>query len=291
MRDGVPGLALLYYALPLAVVTGLCALQCGLAALRRRRTAARVWLAAALACGAWWGAAEWRGGNPSAADAGVRVVFWNVCRGNAGWDGIAQRIAGFQPDIVALVEAGAPTDDLQDLWKRYCPGYEVAYLGDGMLCLVRGSCVAVRERRLDGYSQARELDVEIDGMELRCLIVDVYADLLYDRRFALEWIAQIADECRDRPLLVLGDFNTPVDSVHFAALRAGHVNAFERAGSGCISTWPMPCPVLSLDQIWCNRYVRPLSCRHEGTLLSDHRCVIVAAAIDSERPRSPPEGT
>jgi endonuclease/exonuclease/phosphatase (EEP) superfamily protein YafD len=110
--------------------------------------------------------------------------------------------------------------------------------------------------------------------------------VLYDRRKALTAIAAMADDTLDRPLLVLGDFNTPTDSVHFADLRRHHANAFEQAGWGCIATWPSVAPVLSLDQIWVNAYLNVENARHPWTTVSDHRPVVVTAIPTAGTPAS-----
>jgi endonuclease/exonuclease/phosphatase (EEP) superfamily protein YafD len=83
----------------------------------------------------------------------------------------------------------------------------------------------------------------------------------------------LAGEHRSEFLIVLGDFNTPADSAFFRPLRAFATNAFEVAGSGCAATWPMPLPVLSLDQMWTTGRLRAVRCEHMLSWRSDHRAV------------------
>ena len=86
------------------------------------------------------------------------------------------------------------------------------------------------------------------------------------------------DEART---ILVGDFNTPLDSAYIAPLRKEMTNAFEASGSGCAATWPMPLPVLSLDQVWTTPSLRPVRCEHFGSWRSDHRAVV--AEIDFVR--------
>lgn len=82
-----------------------------------------------------------------------------------------------------------------------------------------------------------------------------------------------------RNLIVLGDFNTPRESVFFIPLRAEMTHAFEAAGRGLAETWPLPLPMLNLDQIWTNRGLRVRHCEHGYSFRSDHRAVIADFAF------------
>lgn len=275
LRDAVPGLAIVFYALPRGVLTVLALVSALVGVLQRRRNAASTWFGIALAAAVWWWSAEWRSESPPTASGGIRVMYWNICRGHAGWDAIVRQIEFERPDLIALGEAGDHSDDFRALWRERLTQYDISFLGGGMMCLVRGTSSDARVRQIDGRTQVRELDVTIDGTGYRCLIVDVYAHVLYDRRPALAAIARLAEESADVPLLVLGDFNTPLESRHFADLRRRHVNAFEQAGTGYAATWPSFAPVLSLDQAWVNSRVDVWECRHGRTTASDHRPVLL----------------
>lgn len=288
--DAIPGVALAYYALPLVVLAALSLFVALSAVFGKRRRDAVVWLAATSGLVGWHVAANWRFTPTSPQAEGIRVMYWNACRGYGGWDAIIAEIRRHDPDLVALGETEQHSSEFRAMWRRELPQYDISFLGGGMMCLVRGSSSDARVRETDGYSPVRELDVLIAGVEYRCLIVDVYAHLLYDRRRALMAIAALADESSDRRLLILGDFNTPVDSIHFSDLRRNHANAFEQAGQGCIATWPSVAPLLSLDQIWVNPSLEARNCRHVWTVVSDHRPVLATVAPTAATPASPEAG-
>lgn len=283
IRDAVPGLAVLYYMLPRIVLAAL-ALLAGIGTVAsRKRSRSAVWFVIAIVLIVWWHRAEWRAGTESA-ERGLKVMYWNTGRGLGGWDAITHEIEAKQPDLVALGETAHPSDEFREFWRKRFPQYDVSFLGGGMICMVRGSSSDARVPKIDGYTQVREIDATIDGTELRCLIVDVYAFPLYDRRAALTAIAQIAEQSADRPVIILGDFNTPLGSVHLAELRRKHVNAFESAGRGCAATWPAFAPVLSLDQIWANSNVNLLDCHPESTSASDHRPLLATMRAAAGNP-------
>jgi endonuclease/exonuclease/phosphatase (EEP) superfamily protein YafD len=185
----------------------------------------------------------------------------------------------YDADVIVLIEAGDPTDAMRAMWQRQCPGYDVSLLGGGMVCLVRGSSGDAAAPRVDDRSQLRQITVNVRDQELTCLVVDVNSSPFYLRRRPLETIARHADALTDRPVLVLGDFNTPVDSALLGPLRERHANAFEIAGDGYRPTWPVIGPVLALDQIWGNRRIRFDACRHAWSSSSDHRPVVAELTI------------
>lgn len=282
LRDAIPGLAILYYALPRAILIVLALMSAVGALVQHKRKAAIIWGAAAVAIACWWHATEWRTSARQESAGGIRVMDWNVCRGYAGWDAIIRRIEAEQPDLIALGETEHPSNEIRAMWRRRLPQYDISFLGAGMMCLVRGTSGKSRVLQVDDYTQARELDVTIDGRLYRCLIVDVYAHPFYDRRPALVALAALANRSADVPLLILGDFNTPLESRHFTDLRRSHVNAFEQAGSGYVATWPALAPVLSLDHVWANARVDVLECHHGQTGASDHRPVLLTVRQKAE---------
>ncbi len=82
--------------------------------------------------------------------------------------------------------------------------------------------------------------------------------------------------------MLLGDFNTPVDSVWLSAIRARFDNAFEVAGNGILATWPLPLPVLALDQVWVSDQLG-VSCAKIGwSMLSDHRPVFTEIRFEAD---------
>jgi endonuclease/exonuclease/phosphatase family metal-dependent hydrolase len=69
--------------------------------------------------------------------------------------------------------------------------------------------------------------------------------------------------------------------VYIEPLRSELSNTFEKAGKGCGDTWPSFLPVLSLDQIWCGKGLKPVRCSHGVTFRSDHRPVLAELAFSN----------
>jgi endonuclease/exonuclease/phosphatase (EEP) superfamily protein YafD len=118
------------------------------------------------------------------------------------------------------------------------------------------------------------LHVRVRGQELTILQADVNGAPSHSRAIALRRMAELAHSHARERLLVLGDFNTPRDSVHFDAFRAEFISVIDQAGRGLSETWPTPFPMLTIDHLWCSRALRPLSCWIGWPLLSDHRPMV-----------------
>lgn len=187
-----------------------------------------------------------------------------------------QQLHGFDADVIGLVEAGPHTEEMAGLWRNRFPGYQVCGPKMGMVLMAKGVIVEAQSGDLggDGGKYAR-YEVTRDGRVLDALLVDIKSNPLRSRREALTALVQLVEQLADRPLLVMGDFNTPVDSVYVRPLSRLLTNAFESCGNGHYVTWPVPAPVLSLDQVWASPKVNLHTCELAWTWRSDHRPVVV----------------
>jgi endonuclease/exonuclease/phosphatase (EEP) superfamily protein YafD len=143
-----------------------------------------------------------------------------------------------------------------------------------MLCLVRGEIVSIEEGSLGENSYRSLIHARIRDRDLTVLQVDITGFPRVSRRPPLHALTELVGQHRSECLIVLGDFNTPKDSRFIAPLRAEMTNAFEAAGSGYAATWPLPLPVLTLDQIWTTDRLRAVRCEHMISWRSDHRAVV-----------------
>jgi endonuclease/exonuclease/phosphatase (EEP) superfamily protein YafD len=265
IRDAVPLLSTIFYALP--PVVGAAALLGASGTwflLGRRKPAAGV-LAGVLLLGAWQvGISAFRN-VPAPGD--LKLLLWNVKDGSRGWDRLGPEIAARDADLVLLVETGARMPSAE------VPG--LAWVGSAQAKLSVGVRGEVRETELvplaDG-SRAFLARVVVRERPLTLLLVDLAADPLRSRREAFERLDAL--RARVKPDLVAGDFNTPRDSALFDPWRRDLRHAFEAAGDGFDLTWPAPLPVLSIDHAWAGPRLLPRSCRHESSWSSDHRAVV-----------------
>jgi endonuclease/exonuclease/phosphatase (EEP) superfamily protein YafD len=273
LRDRVPGLAALTYATPVCLLALTAAAACALAWLFGRRKLAGLSAAVAVALGAWTLAADvsvhgvTRPGH-------YRGLLWNVANGTRGWGGVTADVRQRDPDVAAFVEIGGASA-LTRGWALAAalPGREVHWWNSAVGIAVRGKIVDTEYHSLGRGSHAGVARVELDGRPLTVVVVHPRSTPTEPRGHVFEALEQVLEPLRGGPLLVMGDFNTPSDSVFFDPMRQSLRSAFETAGTGYAATWPMPLPVLVLDQVWASDSVDVRSCALAGSPASDHRMV------------------
>ena len=275
VRDAQPFWARVFYALPLPLAAALFVVAAMLWLGNRRRAMAGGCLLLSALTALLWTRGAYHTHACATDGAGLRVMTWNTARGLGGWSTVARRVAASDADIIGLVEAGGSGADRREFWAQHFPGYEVHLPGAGLAILTRGHLVQQRMLRLPGSSTCCEAWIEIEGRLMRLLLVDTVVRPFTDRRPVLSQVLELASSSPDTPTFVMGDFNTPVDSVWFEPLRADFVHAFEEAGNGWMATWPVPLPVLALDHVWVSREMRVRCARIGWTWTSDHRPVLV----------------
>ena len=272
VRDHFIGFSTLYYALPLPLLAiATLALSC----LERREWKRMCrWGFCTLLLGLGIVTADWRGLPDRSDTKDLKVVFWNACRIHRGWDEVTAEVRSWDADVVALVEAGiGQREELRQHWKDGCPGYKVSILGAGIVLLTRGEAGKSTVHEFRDGSRARQVTATVNGQSLNLVIVDIQANPFSSRKEPLAELFEAVAPMADRSTLVLGDFNTPADSALLEPMRAKYTMSFDVAGQGYRATWPLPLPVLAIDQVWTSSSVDVTSCKHLWTNASDHRPV------------------
>ena len=128
--------------------------------------------------------------------------------------------------------------------------------------------------KLDGIGAYANFDVTLPRRGFRLVLVDVHADPLMLRKPSLD--EALAHGNHDPQCIIMGDFNTPLESVHFAPYRAAKMqDAFATAGRGFRETWFWGLPVLSLDHVWCGPSWNVVEARKIRDWSSDHDALLV----------------
>ena len=234
----------------------------------------------------------------------IRIVFWNVARPGELPEirPRLEEIRRLDPDIIAIVEATTevsitadrPADRakklgkaFRDEWSAALTGYQYRILPDGMVIAAKGTVRLVGWEELGKATRLATAQVVTRDGIIRLLLADVDANPFLSRAPILHAIEKASRNVRE-PVIVAGDFNTPRDSVQFDMLeRSGFSQAFELAGSGHRSTWPVPVPLMALDHVWL-RGIEPCTVELEQSELSDHKRIVVDLRPRVTRPgRSP----
>jgi vancomycin resistance protein VanJ len=273
IRDRIPGISTIYYATPLPILAvGLAVAGLIAFLVRRPRWAAGSAAGAVVLLAVFLGSSH--RSLAASKDGELRGVLWNVSHGMKGWDRISNGFASRHPDLIAVIEGGTRIGEgRESMFPSVIPDGDARWFKRGMGLAVRGGRILDwKDQSLAGFGRAVFVRTEIRGRPLEVVLVDIDANPFRSRAAAFAALTQSLEEGRGGPRLVVGDFNTPWESVHFDRFRATMHHAFDRAGSGFAPTWPLPLPVLELDHVW-GREVNFTSCAHEDLGASDHRAV------------------
>lgn len=275
LQDRIPWLALFFYALPKPCLAAMALTLCvwPKASIKSRLLA----LSLALFVSGWWWQASWRSGPQTPRRAGaeeVRVLFWNLARPTGLHQGMIEMVNELQPHIAAFVEPGRHIEPLLRDYEARLPGYQAAWMPRGILWLSRTPSRYRERGKLEGTGAFARFDVSGLGPTFPVVVADVFQHPFHSRKGQLDEVLGHSLERTDA--LLAGDFNTPLESVHFTPYRARFTNALEAAEHGFLETWPHGLPLLSLDQVWAGPDWQIVEARKIWrTEHSDHAAIFV----------------
>ncbi|MCA9188469.1 MAG: endonuclease/exonuclease/phosphatase family protein [Pirellulaceae bacterium] len=273
VADWLPLFSVVYYATPWVLVCGASIVAAICSAIAGEPTRVGILLFAVVGSGLFVFQQSWRTNSVSAEDSDLSIFFWNVYGTTQGWDGIVETIRAHDPDIIAISEGGPNRPEKIARYLEAFPEYDGSDLKGGMIILTRGELGAVSYDEFGNHGSMRSANVKINGNTYYLVLVDIDSNPIYSRRRTLLRLASFVEQWEDRRLIVVGDFNTPLDSRHFDPLRRKLHHAFTENGNGWAPTWPLPIPMLELDHVWSNDRVMITECQHLWTNNSDHRPV------------------
>jgi endonuclease/exonuclease/phosphatase (EEP) superfamily protein YafD len=232
----------------------------------------------------------------------LRVVSANVQGYKPDFASVLQEISRFKPDIVALQEARGEDPLLREFfpdWHRL----QVDYYWIGSRYPLR----LVQECDTEAFHRTGGLLVEIETPRGPVLLANVHqmtarrglkdlsgtelmrgsaqSDLEHFQTLRQMEANELRDHIQrhlgDRPLIVVGDFNTPASSSLFQQTWGDLVSAFDVAGVGYGYTspvkpqkyWISHLPWARIDHILCSADWQIRWCRVGHSRGSDHHCI------------------
>lgn len=187
----------------------------------------------------------------------LEIVFWNANhrRGFSDAMGVNEGV----PDVLILVECHE--FKLRNV-KQQFPEYHVETFNAEIAIL---SKTPIENTQLVSEKH-RPVIVNFRTLGHNFSIVDVPASLALPRKPMLDFAFEHAKNSD----VVLGDFNTPLESVHFDSFKQNFQHAFKKRGKGFTETWFWGWPILSLDHIWVTDKTTILSAEKINSPQSDH---------------------
>lgn len=200
------------------------------------------------------------------------VIFWNAAdKPKIPMEILTENIKKIQPDIIALVETEyASEEDIQKLSKEF-PAYEFRILEGFMMIGIKGHIENITYV-IEEYSyDIHFVEMQLHNGPLLLALTDTFQSPTMDKRKTLETVLQlISDRNVD---LIVGDFNTPYESVHFRNFETDYTS-FHDYGQGFSATWPYGIPLLEIDQIYTAKTLSPILLQKFYYKVSDHAMLV-----------------
>jgi len=272
VKDGWQPLAVFYYGLPLPIL--LAGWMSLVLVSSLKLPVGRFCAGMAVVTLGWCLSASYkRNPAPPAQVPALKTLFWNMAHARLPSEDLTAIFEQEKPDIATFVEVGSRWGDPSPLLTKVPQGYQVMKLSNAMAIIVRGKATLVRQTYLPSSTKLMEFRAVVDGTAWKVVIADVLSSPTKSRAdsiaTALTWAKG------QQRTLVMGDFNTPIDSVHFAPWRTEFHHGFTGAGRGYQETWSSWLPVLTIDHVWSSMDAPPVEARKIWKPSSDHAALIV----------------
>lgn len=259
----------LLFDVPSSIMAGLCLVGAGLFRIKGEKTLAVASALLALPPMGMVGLVEnhWMRARPATrAGETSTLIHWNLGHGMWGLGGIEEELVRRRSPIYVLSEA--PKGFETTLAGRLGPEYGSVRMGT--MAIVAEGRLSLPRRLTKGRTiQVDAVTWENRGERLEVFAVDIGSNLLVARDPLLRQLRTLLET--QRPDLVVGDFNSPRRSRALCPPPEGFAHAYDVAGSGWSATWPVPCPVLAIDQCLVSSRISPIRYDLHSTWHSDHR--------------------
>lgn len=249
LRDLHPSWAPLFYAL----APGVLVIGWGMLALLEKGLRRRL-VALLMAQAVWfWPTASPRESPPQKPfhEASKRwsILFWNLARPQGLHQGALDLIRQRKPDLAAFVEPGVFSPALLEAYRKELPDHFVEWMPRGILWVSRALSRRGQRDRLAAQGAWASFRVEDEQGGFPVLVCDLRIVDGWNGHRA-EQFSQLQQLLPRHPaFIVMGDFNTPVDSCFFDSWmpHGFHALSPERLP---MATWPALLPLWNLDQVW-----------------------------------------
>lgn len=200
------------------------------------------------------------------------VIFWNVANRTTIPMGIlTENIKKIQPDIIALSETeNASKEDILQFSNEF-PDYEFQILQGDMMIGVKGHIKNITYVVEEYSHDINFVEMQLHNGPLLLAFTDTFQSPTMDKRKTLGTVLQLISESNSD--LIVGDFNTPYESVHFRNFETDYIS-FHDYGQGFSATWPFGIPLLEIDQIYTSKTLTPILLQKFYYKVSDHAMLV-----------------
>jgi len=257
VKDYFYASAIIFYAFPLPIIMLLSSFS--IIVNKKWRKISMLFL---LVLSVIWYFKSYTSNHENAVNEGLEVVVWN-----AGHDQSFEEafIENKQiPDVLVLIECNLKS--IQETRNKY-PNYYF-HLSEEEIGIFSKTPLKIIS---EVTSETNSTVLKFTTNNIIFYAVDLTAEVFNSREEELQFVySNIAYRSNS---IVLGDFNTPLESIYFEDFKNNYNHAFSVKGKGFKETWFWNLPLLSLDHIWVSHNLRINKTDKIHTWKSDHSLI------------------
>lgn len=190
---------------------------------------------------------------------GFEIVLWNAYRTENFEDAFQENES--LPDVMVLIECDEK--EYASIQKKY-PNYHFQ-LTEEAIGIFSKTPIKIHSNTT---TKQNVTIVHFSTQNTYFYAIDVTANIKYFREPMLKSV--ISEIKTEGKTIILGDFNTPFESLFFKNFKKKYQHAFTKKGNGFRETWFWNIPLLSLDHIWVSNDLEILKTEKISTWKSDH---------------------
>lgn len=193
----------------------------------------------------------------------IEVVFWNATH-KREFNDVFNKVKNL-PDIIVLVEYHA--EELAETKLKY-PDYFFYWHSESEIGIFSKEHIEINDVFI---SKDETVVINFVTNGINFYAIDVAASMHVFRKNQLEFVTECIKT--DKNAMLLGDFNTPLESMFLNDIKTNFNQALTEKGNGFRETWFWNIPFLSLDHIWVSKDLKILNAEKISTFKSDHNMV------------------
>jgi len=246
--------AIIFYAFPLPIIMLLTSFS--IIVNKKWRKISMLFL---LVLSVIWYFKSYVSNHENAATEGLEVVVWNAGHNQSFEEAFIENKQ--IPDVLVLIECNLKS--IQKTQNTY-PNYYFHLSEEEIGIFSRTPLKIISEVT----SETNSTVLKFSTNNIIFYAVDLTAEIFNSRKEELQFVYANIEYHNNS--VVLGDFNTPLESIYFEDFKNNYNHAFSVKGKGFKETWFWNLPLLSLDHIWVSHNLKINKTDKISTWKSDH---------------------
>ena len=205
-------------------------------------------------------------------EAANSIFFWNIAdQKDYNIDVLEKTLETKNIDALFFVEVMHEDNNFNAEFKKRLNGYNIELLNGNMMVAAKKGITAINYLEDKNNYRFNHIKVEIGSNDYNIVMVDLFANPRHNKKEAFKILLDYSK--KNDIDIILGDFNTPYESIYFDRLKPNYTSA-RTFRNGFTATWPILFPLWELDQIWVTKKLDVLKTEKEFYSESDHAMLV-----------------